>query len=259
MQNNKKAMNRQEQIKDLLLVNGSVSLQELCRIFHCSPATIRNDLTFLEKQGSLKRMYGGAIPNENTASNTSMDNRIQKNRIQKNKIAKYVVEHILKENMVITLDSGTTTMEVAEEIVKAKLPCTIITNSFRVATVLSTLDCIKLIVTGGIYDFKHESFHDEVSDLVLKNYQSEICFISPNGINEMGIVTNSGSSENAIKKSMMKQSTYKILLADSSKIGKTELNVLGNVNDFTCLVTDPGIKAEMYEKLKSIGYDIKVA
>ena len=79
MENSNKVNRRHEEIRNLLLSNGSVTLQELCSKLNCSEATIRNDLTALEKQGVLKRMHGGAVANENTIRNTKINKRLNEN------------------------------------------------------------------------------------------------------------------------------------------------------------------------------------
>ena len=53
---------RHQQILNILYASGKVNVEELTRVFGCSHDTIRRDLSELEEQGILKRVYGGAIP-----------------------------------------------------------------------------------------------------------------------------------------------------------------------------------------------------
>ncbi|MDF9837063.1 MULTISPECIES: DeoR/GlpR family DNA-binding transcription regulator [unclassified Breznakia] len=259
MQNSNKVNKRHEEIRNLLLSNGTVTLQELCSKLNCSQATIRNDLAALEKQGVLKRMYGGAVANENTVRNSRINKRLNENIEEKEQIADYVAKNLIQPNMIITLDSGTTTMALAQKILDYKIPCTVVTNSFNVATIVSKSEVVKLYLAGGFYDSDHGSFHDETSDYILKKYQSELCFISPNGINCNGLITNSGSSENPIKKRMMEHANKTILLADHTKIGISELNILGDSRNVDCLITDNKIKKEQATQLKKAGLKVILA
>ena len=61
MQTSQKAMERQSRIRDLLCSKGTLTLQELVVLLNCSEATIRNDLSKLEKEGVLQRVFGGAV------------------------------------------------------------------------------------------------------------------------------------------------------------------------------------------------------
>ena len=54
-------INRQQQILDILKRERSVSVPQLAKELFASEPTIRRDLAYLEKQGFLKRVYGGAV------------------------------------------------------------------------------------------------------------------------------------------------------------------------------------------------------
>lgn len=259
MQTPKKAVDRQEKIRDLLLSNGTITLKELCQTLNCSEATIRNDLAKLEKQGLLKRVPGGAIANENTPRNSVISKRLNEELEAKNQIAEYVIQNIIKPNMIITLDSGTTNMALAQKLLDYKIPCIIVTNSFFVASIVSKAENIQLCLAGGCYDSEHGSFHDDISDLILKSYRSEICFLSPNGVDRNGTVTNSGLSENSIKQQMIQHATRTILLADNTKLGRTELKIICHAKDVDLLITDAKASQEQINELTAAGFTIAVA
>ncbi len=76
MNNSKKARIRQSKIRDMLQKKDVIKLQEFCEELNASIATIRNDLTYLEEMGVLKRVLGGAISTEGTPRNTGYHARI---------------------------------------------------------------------------------------------------------------------------------------------------------------------------------------
>ncbi|HSB28190.1 MAG TPA: DeoR family transcriptional regulator, partial [Pyrinomonadaceae bacterium] len=53
---------RSDQILQELLRHGEVSVDSLAKSFGVSAATIRRDLSELERQGLLRRIHGGAGP-----------------------------------------------------------------------------------------------------------------------------------------------------------------------------------------------------
>jgi DeoR/GlpR family transcriptional regulator of sugar metabolism len=53
---------RTEKILQELLENGEVSVETLAQHLNVSAATVRRDLTELERQGLLRRNHGGAVP-----------------------------------------------------------------------------------------------------------------------------------------------------------------------------------------------------
>lgn len=256
MQTNKKALIRQKEIAEYISIKGATTLSELCRKFSSSEATIRNDLTKLEKEGALKRILGGAISNEDTVRNSVLATRMNRNNAEKKQIAEYIAENIIKPGMIITLDSGTSTLYLAKEIVARKISCTVITNSFPAAQALTKSNDVRLCLCGGWYDPDHGSFHDEMSESVMNTYFSEICFLSPNGIDTNGLVTNSGISENSIKMKMISRSHRVIILADYTKLNRTELKVLCTSKEIESVVTDSAADDETISKLEQAGFNI---
>ena len=55
------ANERRIQITEMLNRRSSVTVNELTDTFRVSLETIRRDLEYLEKQGALKRVHGGAV------------------------------------------------------------------------------------------------------------------------------------------------------------------------------------------------------
>ena len=256
MQTSQKAMERQSRIRDLLCSKGTLTLQELVVLLNCSEATIRNDLSKLEKEGVLQRVFGGAVANESTGRNSVISKRMNREVEEKKQIADYVVKNLIQPNMILTLDSGTTNMMLAKKIVDAKIPCTIVTNSFSAATIISKSPHIQLYLAGGFLDVQHESFHDDVSELIVKAYRSNLCFITPNGLDQNGTVTSSSIPENSIKQLMIRQADKTVVLADHTKLCNTELRVICYADSVDQVITDYQASAEQISMLTQAGLRI---
>ena len=67
-------IDRIDGIKALLLAHGRVSVGELCERFQTSSVTIRKDLSQLEDDGFLKRVYGGAVLTQKSQNVLHIDN-----------------------------------------------------------------------------------------------------------------------------------------------------------------------------------------
>ena len=72
-------LERHKKILRLLEVNKSLTVMELCSELFVSPATVRRDLVVLEKEGLLKRSYGGAVINESYTDQIPLSLRSTKN------------------------------------------------------------------------------------------------------------------------------------------------------------------------------------
>lgn len=253
MQTLKKSFERQNGIKDYILLKRTVTIDELCKKFRCSEATLRNDLTKLEKEGVLKRIRGGAIANEIVNHNSHLQKRMKENIKAKEKIAQYVVDYIIQAGMIITLDSGTTSIILAQKILDNQIPCTVITNNLSAATILSKNEDIQLCLAGGLFDHKHGCFHDETTDSIFKTYRSDIFFLSPNGIDSEGLVTSAGITEQSIKTKMIQHAKKTFVLADHSKFNKSELKILCTIKDVDTFITDDNVDKEIINTLSKKG------
>ncbi len=56
-------INRIQQIRKLLLEEHTLSIKDLCRRFDVSKNTIRRDISELEQQGLIHKVYGGIVLN----------------------------------------------------------------------------------------------------------------------------------------------------------------------------------------------------
>ncbi|MBR2684671.1 MAG: DeoR/GlpR transcriptional regulator [Erysipelotrichaceae bacterium] len=259
MQTLKKARERQNTIHQLLMQNGSVTLKEIRAKVGCSEATIRNDFREMEQQGLLKRVSGGAISSDSLIRNSGMEVRSHDNAEAKEKMAEYVATHLLKPGMIVTLDSGSTTLAIARKIADYRIPLTVITNSFPIMQLLCGLRDVTLYFAGGEYDARHQSFHDENAERMMRSLHSELCLIAPNGIDYQGNITNSGTSEHSIKRIMIENSLRTVIVADHSKLGKSELKLLASSKEIPEVVTDRAVNERQMRLLQEAGFRLSVA
>ncbi len=128
-----KAEKRHIEIRNRLTANGVVGLGELCEILQCSESTIRNDLSFLEEKGELRRTIGGAIPIGMAHLGRDMATRCELYKVQKQSIARYIVSQVIGSGSTVMLDAGTTNIEIAQAILESSKPMSVITNNFPAA------------------------------------------------------------------------------------------------------------------------------
>src|SRR5690625_1134036 len=106
------AQERYEIILEMLKKNKIVKVAELCKKFNVSIETARRDLEFLESKGKLKRVYGGAVLEDNTSIEPSYNKRFSENTKEKQFIGKLTSE-LINDGESLMIDLGTTTLEVA--------------------------------------------------------------------------------------------------------------------------------------------------
>jgi len=239
------ALDRQKRIIEMVQREKSVKGIELSKLFNVTEETIRRDLEKIEKQGILKRTYGGAIFTDITvkeAEDTPFSMRIKENITRKQKIAK-AVSDMLYDGEVIMLDPSTTCLEVAKNIDKGKR-LTIITNSISILSELSTHEELNVVSTGGTLRKQSLSLIGPTAKDNIKNYYADKAVISCKGVDLQKGVMDTSELEVEIKKAMIGCAKEIILAVDSSKMQKISMHKLMEVSKIDYLVVDKELSLE---------------
>lgn len=125
------ANERRIKIAEMLERRSSVTVAELTDAFQVSLETIRRDLEYLERQGALKRVHGGAITVRKMQSYSSLSARVTEHREEKRRLALAAIPYI-REGDCISLDTGSTSFELAALLCEHFHELTVVTNSLQV-------------------------------------------------------------------------------------------------------------------------------
>lgn len=253
---------RRNTIIELLREKGSVVVADLAKQFNISEVSIRTDLRVLEEQNLLVRFHGGAgLPTNLTQpqvqqEETQLDDRYLLSRDPKIQIAKVAVG-LVKEGDTIILDSGSTTMMLAMELVKVK-NITVITNNLPAAFILSDSPDITLVICGGYVRHKTRSMHGTMTENALKGIRADLMFVGADGIDpKVGLTTfNEGYGISAV---MADISAKVICVVDSTKFNRSGFNLVLPMEKIDLLITNRNISEETRQELENSGVEFKLA
>ena len=144
---------KREIVESLNQHNGFASINYLCKKLYASRSTIRRDLMSLEEDGILKRSHGYVSLVVKSAKESPISMRQIENLDKKQSIARKM-EPLIKDGMVIFLDSSSTVCQLAP-ILKTKQHLTIITNGINIANELSHAQNLTCFLCPGV--LKHKS------------------------------------------------------------------------------------------------------
>jgi len=252
------SLERRNKIIELLNSTGTVLVNDLSSRFAVSEVTIRTDLRLLEEKGQLVRFHGGATVNplliEKNFNELQLEERYQCYADPKKRIALEALKFINPGDTII-LDSGSTTMMIAEELAK-KENITVITNNLPAAFLLSDNSNIMLFVCGGTLRHKTRSLHGQIAEQSLMGISADILFVGADGIDlDRGITTfNEGYS---ISEVMANAAKKVIAVLDSSKFGKSSFNVVLPISKIDTIITDDNISPDYKEQFESRHQEIK--
>jgi DeoR family transcriptional regulator of aga operon len=248
---------RQEKILELLNEKGYVEVTELSKLFSISEMSIRNDLNDLNRQGKLQRKYGGANTIQVHNRELPLTKKHNRNYEEKKMIGRAAAKLVTDGNSIM-LDAGTT----AEHIVPFLYnhhDLTIITNAINIINLLLQLPAVNLYTVEGKVDSKSYSIIGEQAETALKKYNAKIAFITVDGISlEKGFTNNSKEATN-ISRILLNNSHTKIMLADSSKIGKIGIFPLCDWEDIDIWVTDDKVPDDFMKQVEARGVQVIIA
>lgn len=208
---------RCQAIYEILQERGQVSSRYLQKRLFSSEATIRRDLEAMERRGMLKRVWGGAVL-ETSEHDLPSFVRLKTNQDKKEKIAALAAP-LLRNAMTIFLDSSTTCLALVPYLAPLK-DITVITNSLKMSKTLSDRTNAAIYVLGGqIFEGHILCGYQAVQNV--GEFHADTVFFSCTGISAGAGITSIEPRVIEVVRAMMRCSEKKVLLCDTSKIGKT--------------------------------------
>ncbi|ACL33046.1 sugar metabolism within DeoR family transcriptional regulator [Glaesserella parasuis SH0165] len=227
-------------------------MEYLAHLFETSEVTIRKDLTALEESGFLLRRYGGAIKLP-TEMNEESQEQLSK---QKLAIASAAANQIRDHNRII-IDSGSTTGTLVKALHHSGL--VVMTNSLALANELIALECEPtVLMTGGTWDARSESFQGKVAANVLRSYDFDQLFIGADGL-DLTRGTTTFNELIGLCQVMAEVSREVIVMIESQKIGRKMPNLELEWQQIDKLITDDQLDPNVKQQIEALGVEVIVA
>ena len=248
---------RQKIILEILEKDGQVRASTLANKLKVSGETIRRDLNELEREGKLKKVYGGAVSAKKQYLYGSYHIREITSHDKKTAIAKKAVS-LVKDGDTVAIDSGTTGAEIAKAICKSQKKVTVITYSTEVFDILKNTN-VKVLLSGGEYLQNERALVGYLAIEFFEKLHADICFSCISAISEDFFAEDFIIETLPIQKKLIEISEKVFITADSSKFNKRGLLKLTAINETNGVITDNKIDNEIIEKFKNNGYNLIIA
>ena len=245
------AMERYRSIVERVRGKGRASVNDLASHLDVAPETIRRDLSYLEKQGLVQRVHGGAIPVWLEPS-VDLKNSIQ--QAEKLRIAKAVVA-LLPENGTVILDAGTTTAQIIP-LIPNDSRLRIITNSPDHAVALMEKENIEILLAGGRVRKGTRSCVDQWAIDTFSGIVADVAVIATNGISLARGLTTPEPAEAAVKSAMLNAAKEKIVVADHTKFTQDHFAKFGDIKDIDLVVTDEAVDQGAAAQIETTGLKV---
>jgi len=245
------AMERYRSIVERVRGKGRASVNDLADHLDVAPETIRRDLSYLEKQGLVQRVHGGAIPIW-LEPTVDLKNSIQ--QAEKLRIAKAVIS-LLPENGTVILDSGTTTAQIVP-LIPDSARLRIITNSPDHAVALMEKENIEIILAGGRVRKGTRACVDQWAIDTFEGIVADLAIVATNGISMARGLTTPEPAEGAVKVAMLAAAKKKIVVADHTKFKQDFFSKFGDVKDIDLIITDESVDQGAIAQIETAGIKV---
>ena len=248
---------RRQRITDWIEEEGSARVRELAQAFNVTEATIRQDLERLEEAGRITREHGGAFLNSvpKQVASHALHHQVEMGRKQKiGKLAASLVD----SNETIIFDAGTTTTEVANELI-GRENLTIITNALNIAMMLGSVPGFSVHMPGGEFKPPTLSLTGDKSVDYFRDILAGKLFLATAGVDVNLGLTYPSFADLQLKQAMIQAAQHVYLVADATKINKPSFTRLGDLDLIQTFITDDGISDVQAKEFESRGIELMIA
>lgn len=247
---------RHAEIMRRVRLSGATSVAELARQLGVSPSTIRRDLEVLDRDGTLRRVRGGALAGVDADDDLPFADVVALDEQDKEAVAVRAAG-LVCDGDVILLDIGTTTMRLARHLRGRRV--TVITSSLAVLDVLRGDPAVELLLLGGMVRRTYHSLVGVLTEEALRQVCADRVFLGMSGVRPDGQLVDTTLAEVPVKRAMIAAARQVVLLADRHKFpGTGALRVCGP-EDIDVIVTNEGADEATLRNCAAAGAEVLLA
>lgn len=237
---------------------GSVKVRELAERFGVTQDCIRKDLTLLERQGLLKRAYGGAVRVRTQASDYRIADRLDEHAEEKHVIASKALG-LVRDGDTVFLDISTANVALARMLVDAGRAVTIVTNCLPVMQAVAEapgVGGVRLVALGGELSPLRDGLVGALTDEQLGRYRFDEAFFGEVGVDlEEDRVSTYVPADGATKRVALACSRRSYLMLETRKLHEDGSYCHARVGDFTGAILERPLAGDDAERAAAYEID----
>ncbi|RSM83128.1 DeoR/GlpR transcriptional regulator [Kibdelosporangium aridum] len=242
---------RHAEILRCLTQDGSASVTALCEQLATSPATIRRDLIWLEREGVLTRVHGGAVLAP--SHERPFDRVASEDCGAKDAVAKAAAT-LVQDRESVLLDIGTTTHRLAAYLRGREI--TVLTSNLAVYEELADDNAVELILLGGVVRRNYRSMVGFLTEDALRQVRADRVFLGAAGVRDDGSVMDDTVVEVPLKRAMVAAADQVVLLADRGKFPGGGLARICGPEEIDVLVTNADATGPGVDAMREVGVEV---
>lgn len=248
------AEERRSRLLEIVRQKRFASLSELVDQLEVSESTVRRDLELLEELGTARRIHGGVLYTGESPRMPHFEIQTDRQSDRKKAIARQTAR-LISDGEALLLDGGSTTYEVARQLVGR--PLHIVTTSLPVANLFAADPNSDLVFIGGNICPRSGVARGPYADAMLERVRVRKTIMSVAAVNAEGFFNNDlllvGTEQ-----AMMRAADEVIVVADSTKFGRSSLAHVCRLSEVDRVVVDSGLDEHWREVLTKAGVEVVV-
>jgi DeoR/GlpR family transcriptional regulator of sugar metabolism len=249
------AEERHNAIRKIVREHRRLNFAQLHKLVRVSPATLRRDLTDLEKSGDILRVHGGVLDPAYVKAEISYDERVLRHPTGKKHIATLAVS-LIPSGSSVFVDAGSTCLE-AGKMLLGREDVKIITHSVTLLT-LALHGKADVLCLGGTLRRVSAALVGAGVLGALSHIRADYGLIGTSGASLEGCFTTE-LAETDLKQALLSRAKRTILLADQSKWNSESTIRFATWEMFDDWVTDGVLPPKERRALESQGVKIHKA
>jgi DeoR/GlpR family transcriptional regulator of sugar metabolism len=231
------AVERRIKVLERLAADQAVEVSSLAREFGVSEMTIRRDLRRLDRDGFVRRTYGGAttrVVRAPGAFEVSQNARMLHHAEEKRQIALRAAE-LTADARVMYIGVGSTVEQFA--------------------SLLGTRR-VQVIIVGGLVRQDELNCVGPSAVECVQRYNTDVAVIGAAGVSARFGVTDLDDGEAGVNRAALERTRQIVVLADGSKFGDVALSTVAPIKDVSVIVTDSTADLTELELIERVGVEV---
>jgi DeoR/GlpR family transcriptional regulator of sugar metabolism len=253
------AVERRIKVLERIAADQAVEVSSLAREFGVSEMTIRRDLRRLDRDGFVRRTYGGAttrVVRAAGAFEVTQSARMLHHSQEKRLIALRAAE-LTAGARVMFVGIGSTIEQFAR-LAAARPGLLVITPSLPVASLLGTRR-VQVIIAGGMVRQDELSCVGPAAVECVQRYNTDIAVIGAAGVSARRGVTDLDDQEAGVIRAALERTERIIVLADGSKFGDVALSTVVPIKRVSAVITDASADPVEVDRIAQEGVEVILA
>jgi DeoR/GlpR family transcriptional regulator of sugar metabolism len=250
------AVDRRHRILQRVAAEQTIHIAELALELDVSEMTIRRDIGRLERDGFLRRTYGGATAHITKSLELAFNARALINAPSKRLIGMRATELVQGVDTMF-LGVGTTVEQFALFLPPAET-VTIVTGSLAVASLLGSR-AGHVVVLGGTVRQDELACIGPIASNSVRRYRAEVAVLGAGGISSRHGLTELDDEVAEVHRTIIEQAGRLIVLADGSKFESDASATVAPIDAIGVLVTDAKAPEVEVARIRRAGVEVIIA